>query len=196
MRTLALVLLAACSPDIVPNAYLCGPEALCPPGQVCDGVSDSCVLPAQAAPFMCDIGTEIPGDDSAGSANQISQLQCVSSRYSTYGCMPPGDAADWFKLSVPTECSAVEVQARIQFPVAYEHLAMELVDLGSNTSVGSDIECPKSLGDPAYIERCINLPVTPGHQYGVAIKSTADGACDGACAYNRYYLTVELATPG
>jgi hypothetical protein len=73
---------------------------------------------------------------------------------------------------------------------------MELWDLGMNSVVGSDVDCPQSSGDPAHVDRCINLQVTPGRDYGIAIKATPDGSCDGDCAYNRYYLSVQLATPG
>ena len=34
-----LVLAAACTPSIAPGAYLCGPDAECPDGLVCDGQS-------------------------------------------------------------------------------------------------------------------------------------------------------------
>jgi hypothetical protein len=196
MRSLALVFLAACSPDIVSGAYTCGPESLCPPSEACDGLTDTCVLASTAQPFACEDGTEHAGDDSAASANQVPQLACVSMPYSLDGCMPAGDGADWFKLSTPADCTAVEAQVRVQYPVSYEHLSMELWDLGMNSVVGSDVDCPNSSGDPAHVERCINLQVTPGRDYGVAIKPTPDGSCDGACAYNRYYLTVQLATPG
>jgi hypothetical protein len=198
MRSLALafVSLAACSPDIVSGAYLCGPEGMCPPDDSCDGVTDTCVLASRAEPFTCEDQTERPGDDSPGSATQIPALACVSAPYSAHGCMPAGDAADWFAVSTPPECGAVEVQARIEYPVAYEHLAMQLWDLGTNTMVGGDADCASSIGDPAHVERCIEVPVTPGHDYGIAILPTAEGSCDGHCAYNRYYLTVQLATPG
>ena len=32
--------------------------------------------------------------------------------------------------------------------------------------------------------------------YGLVVKAQSDGDCDGACAYNRYDLSVQLATPG
>jgi hypothetical protein len=154
------------------------------------------VLASTAEPFACEDGTEHPGDDSAAAANQLPDLACVSPPTTQHGCMPAGDGADWFALKTPAECVAVEAQVRIQYPVSYEHLSMELWDLGMNSVVGSDIDCPNSSGDPAHVDRCINLQVTPGRDYGIAIKPTTDGACDGDCAYNRYYLTVQLATPG
>lgn len=197
MRALALALLVAgCSPDVVSGAYLCGPDSLCPPREACDGETDSCVLASTAKPFACDMGTEVSGDDSVATARPIPMLGCVSAPYSFDGCMPAGDAADWVKLTTPSVCSSVEIQVHIQYPVAYEHLALQLWDIGMNSSVGTDVPCSESSNDPAHVDRCINLQVTPGRDYGIGITPTSEGACDGACAYNRYYLTVQLATPG
>jgi hypothetical protein len=197
MRTLMLVAaVAACSPTITPGSYLCGPSAACPSDQVCDGVTDSCVLKGTAMPFACEMGTDFPGDDSAATARQIPQLACVSPLYVAAGCMPSGDAEDWLALSVPSTCTSVEVQARLSFPVAYEKLSLELWDLSMMARIGSDVPCAQSVDDPAHVERCITLPVTPGGNYGLVVKATSDGDCGGACAYNRYDLTVQLATPG
>jgi hypothetical protein len=197
MRALLLLLMVgACSPDIAPGAYLCGAESSCPPGEACDGVTDSCVLETAAEPFTCDPGTDHVGDDTKDAANSVPQLACVSMPYSVNGCLPAGDGADWYKLTTPAGCVSVEAQIRIQYPVAYEHLTMELWNLTSNTRVGSDVDCAKSSGDPAHVDRCIKLPVDVSTDYGIVVAPSTDGACNGACAYNRYYLTVQLATPG
>jgi hypothetical protein len=193
---IAVVMFAACSPEIAPGAYLCGAEESCPPGQACDGSSDSCVLASAATPFVCEDGTEHAGDDTSMTARPIPALACVSPPYRESGCMPAGDMADWFSLSTPASCTAVEVQARIVVPIAYEALSMELWDLGANQKVGSDIACPDSVQDPAHAERCITLPVNPGGHYGLVIAPAGTGTCGGACAYNRYELSVQLATPG
>lgn len=196
MRVLLVTVVAACSPTITPGSYLCGPQEACPSGQVCDGVTDSCVLKGTEVPFMCEAGTDVPGDDTAAMARQVPQLQCVSPPFTAGGCLPVGDAQDWFKLSTPSVCSTVEIQARITYPVAYEKLSLELWDLGTNAPVGTDTPCAQSANDPAHVERCITLPATPGTDYGLVIKAEPDGNCGGACAYNRYDLTVQLATPG
>ncbi len=196
MRALVLVILAACSPTITPGSYLCGPNAACPSNQVCDGVTDSCVLDGTQMPFTCEMGTEVPGDDSAATARPIPQLQCVSSPFTAGGCLPMGDTQDWFKLTIPATCVSVEIQARITYPVAYETLSLELWDIAMNAPVGSDVPCVQSANDPAHVERCITLTVTPGKDYGLVVKPGTGGDCGGACAYNRYDLTVQLATPG
>jgi len=191
-----LVVVGACAPDIVPGSYLCGAEESCPPDEACDGVTDSCVLTSSAVPFACDAGTEHTGDDTADQARAIPMLNCVSPAYRESDCMPIGDSADWYKLAVPSTCTSVEVQARIIYPVAYEGLSLELWDLGTNQSIGTDIPCPDSVGDPAHVERCIKLTVTPGGTYGLLVKPSGQGMCGGACAYNRYDLSVSLDTPG
>src|SRR5690606_5891048 len=45
---LVLVAAGACSPEIAPGAYLCGPERACPEGQACDGPTNICVLTSGA----------------------------------------------------------------------------------------------------------------------------------------------------
>jgi hypothetical protein len=190
-----LVLLGACSPDITSGSYVCGAQDSCPPDQACDGVTDTCVLTAVAMPFACDMNTEHAGDDTSATARPIPMLACVSPPYRESGCMPAGDAADWFKLTTPASCAAVEVDARLVYPVAYQGLSLELWDLTMNSVVGTDNECPDGINDPAHVERCINLKVTPGGYLGLVVKPSGQGTCDGACAYNRYDLSVQLATP-
>jgi hypothetical protein len=196
VRALVFIVVAGCTPSIVPGGYLCGANEACPPDQMCDGVTDSCVLKGTEMPFTCEDGTDFPGDDSATSARQIPQLQCVSVPFMTQGCMPGGDGQDWLKLSVPSTCTSVEVDARLSFPIAYEKLSLELWDLGTNRVVGSDVPCVQGATDPAHVDRCITLMVTPGGDYGLAVKAQTDGDCGGSCAYNRYDLSVQLATPG
>jgi len=196
MRAALLVLLAACSPDIASGSYLCGAEKSCPPNEACDGVTDTCVLATAEQPFACESGTEFPGDDTSATAQQIPALACVSPLYQVHECLPMGDAADWFAFSTPANCVQVEVQARILFPVAYEGVSLELWDLASNTQLGTDVPCADSINDPAHGERCIKLTIPPGGSYGFLVKPSGQGNCGGACAYNRYTLSVQLATPG
>ena len=50
----ALVLLAACSPDITGGSYLCGANASCPPNEACNGTDNSCVLAGTQDVFAYD----------------------------------------------------------------------------------------------------------------------------------------------
>jgi len=196
MRAALLVLVAGCSPEIASGSYLCGPDKACPPSEACDGVTDTCVLESSEQPFACDLGTEFPGDDTSATAQQIPALACVSPPYQVSECLPMGDMADWFAFATPANCSSVEVQARILYPVAYEGMNLELWDLAANSQIGTDVPCADSINDPAHVERCIKLTIPPGGSYGLLVKPNGQGDCDGACAYNRYSLSVQLATPG
>ncbi len=196
MRAAWLVLLAACSPHIASGSYLCGAEKACPPSEACDGVTDTCVLESAEQPFACAMGTEFPGDDTSATPQQIPALACVSPTYQVSECLPLGDMADWIVFSVPSTCTTVELHARIVYPIAYEGVSLELWDLAGNRRIGTDVPCPDAVGDPAHVERCIKLTVTPGGSYGLLVKPNGQGDCGGACAYNRYELSVQLATPG
>ena len=196
MRAALLVLLAACSPEIATGSYLCGAEESCPPDEACDGVTDTCVITSSAKPFACAMGTELSGDDTSATPQQIPALACVSPPYQVHECLPMGDQADWFAFSTPSTCVTVEVQARILYPVAYEGVSLELWDLAGNSQIGTDVPCADSIDDPAHVERCIKLMIPPGGSYGLLVKPSEQGNCGGSCAYNRYDLSVQLQTPG
>jgi hypothetical protein len=198
MRPLVVVatLLAACSPEISSGAYFCGDERSCPEGQVCDGPSNTCVLAGTASPFACDPGTDPEPDDTAAQGKSIPPLACVSSPYDRAGCLHAGDPADWLTLTAPSQCVAVAVQIRITYPIAFEPLAIELWDLGSNTMIATQGDCASGGTAAGDDSRCLVQTLTPGGSYGVAIKPAGGGDCNGGCAYNRYTVTVQLATPG
>ena len=188
--------LAACSPEIASGSYFCGPEQACPSDQACSG-EGVCVVPAEVRPFACDTGTDPEPDDTAAQASALPALGCVSNPAVKAGCLHAGDPTDWFSLATPAACSQVQVQVRITFSIAFEPLALELWDLGANTKIADDAECPgsgsTSMGDD---DRCIQMTVSPGGGYGIAVKPAGGGDCGGSCDYNRYTLTVQLATPG
>ena len=56
MRALAVLLLSitACTPDVLPDTYQCGPEGSCPEGQACNLADNHCVVPSLVQPFMCE----------------------------------------------------------------------------------------------------------------------------------------------
>jgi hypothetical protein len=210
MRTLVvslfapLVAYAACTPDIVSGSYVCGPERSCPEGQSCNGVRDveagleaeTCVLGSLARPFACKPEINSEPDDTPQQAYQIQNTKCVSTPLSGDGCMLEGDTADWLWFQAPaaTDCAAVEVQIRLTFPVAYEQLGVELWDLDHNMQVATDSDC-KSTFDDGATRRCLNSTLVLGTKYGIKVAPNGSGACDGDCAYNRYTLNVQLATP-
>jgi len=192
---IAVVVAAACSPDIAPGAYFCGPERSCPPDQACDGTG-VCVLAESVGPFACDLGTDPEPDDTPGQAIAAPALACVSTPYVKAGCLHDGDPADWVSLAIPATCTAVEVQVRITYAIGFEPVAIELWDLSGNQKIASGGGCVGSLPSAGDDDLCITVAVQPGGHYGLVVKPAGGGDCGGGCAYNRYNLTVQLATPG
>lgn len=198
MRAVCLLLaVAACSPDIVPGSYLCGPERLCPDEQQCDGATNICVLPNQVTPFACPplaSTSEIEPNDSAMDAQVVANLACVSRNADLVGCAKDLDGEDWFQFDTPPECTAVGVTARLTFPLAFEVLAVELRD-SNDVILATGEACPQSELDDGDEQRCLEKTLTPGTRYAMRVVRTGEGTCNGACAHNRYTLTLALETP-
>lgn len=197
-RLLLVVVLAAtaCTPEIVPGAYLCGPEGACPDGQACDGPTNICVLATAVQPFACGELTETEPNDGLATAQPVlaGNLACVSRVAEVIGCSLDPDGEDWFAVEPPAVCTAVAVEARISFPIAFEALALVLLD-DAGATVATAASCSQEDPDDGDDQLCLDAAVTPGRAY--ALRVTRSGAldCDGACSYNRYTLTVQLTTP-
>ena len=192
-----LVLVAACTPEIASGSYLCGPEGYCPPDQVCSGSNNTCVLAGQEQAFACtDKYAEHEPDDTATQALAAPQLGCVSAPFIEKNCLHDGDPADWLKVTSPSGCTAVAIQVRATFPVAFEPVVLELWDLASNTMIAPSATCPAGSGIVAGDDgECLTATVMTSHDYGVAVKPAGGGDCGGTCAHNRYDLSVQFATP-
>jgi hypothetical protein len=194
MRWLILLAVAACSPDIPSGTYLCGPEQSCPVDQACNGSDNTCVIAALAKPFACLPNQELEPDNSPAMATDIGALGCVSTVFSQKGCLAAGDANDWYKLTAPTGCTALAIDIRVNYPVAFEPLGLVLAD-AAGAQIATDGPCKTPSGNDADDERCIVQTITPGATYTFAVKPAGGGDCDGTCNYNRYTLAVQLETP-
>lgn len=195
---------AACTPDIVPGSYLCGPDQACPEGQVCNGtenkmtglVADTCMLPEVAQPFACTPATASEPDDTMDTGQLITPpAACIGKVDLGQGCMASGDAADWVTFVAPSVCTALMVEARLDFPLANEGLTIELWDADANMKMTGDGDCKQGL-DASSVSRCLDSVLVPGKKYGVQVKPTGDGNCGGDCSYNRYKVTLLFGTPG
>jgi hypothetical protein len=196
MRAWFLVIaLVGCTPDIFSGTYLCGPNQACPPGQACNGPDGVCELAGTEAPFACAPSSQREPDDTAAQGFALPALACVSAPYIGNGCLAAGDPADWFTFRVPSVCTAVEVQARMTYPISWETVALELWDLGSMTMIATDTAC-KVIPPGGELSGCITFPVANDGSYGIVIKPKGGGDCAGQCNFNRYQLTVQLSTPG
>ena len=196
MRALAFVLLiggaSACTPDIVSESYLCGPNASCPEDQKCNGADNICVTSSPEA-FSCDFGGKEP-NDSIETGQPLGTFGCTSLATSLDACMDMGDAVDWYTLTAPTGCDAVAIDSRLTFPTAWEDLALELWNVDTNERVGQSSKC--AFGGEAGDElRCMNVTLDQGARYAIAVLPTGDGDCKGTCAYNRYALHMQLTLP-
>ncbi len=204
MRAIVLCLsLAACTPEIVSGAYVCGPNGTCPEGLTCNGTEDessgllaeTCVLPSLARPFACTPEATDEPNNTAAEGFLLQNVGCVSAPFVIDSCMLSGDTADWTTFVAPSVCASVEVQARLTFPQAFQELGIELWDVDHDMKLATDGECAQG-ADTGAVRRCLDLTLVPGTKYGVKVRPTGNGTCNGSCAYNRYTLSVQLATPG
>lgn len=190
--TLAMLVLGACSPEIVTGAYLCGPDESCPDGQTCNGVTALCVSPSSAQAFTCgDDLTEIEPNNGAGAAQAFPALACASTVAEIQGCTPLDDSEDWFGFDVPPTCSTTVAHLRISSSIAWESLGLELS--GPNGTFDATA-CSDSFPDDGTVQLCLDHEVTAGAHYTVRVSPAGDGNCDGACSYNRYRLGLQLGT--
>lgn len=194
LAALALAVAAGCSPDIVPGAYLCGPEQACPDDLVCNGEDNLCVAPGGALPFACGNVTEVEPNDGVAAAQPITNLGCASPLVQVKGCTPLGDVEDFYQFDVPANCGATIASIRLSSPIAYEELALRLD--GATSIEGDAAMCGVDPApDDGAVQRCLSQPVTAGRHYTLRVARSGSGDCDGQCAYNRYTLTVQLGTP-
>ena len=196
-------MLVGCTESIAPGAYLCGPEQQCPDGLVCNGSENPatdepenlCVLPSQAQPFACATPDPAEDFDAPASGLLVGELQCVSAAREARGCLPQSDVGDWYQFDVPGNCNAVQIEARVTYPIAFEAMALQLsTDGGAPARV--DGECISS-GQPAqgFVASCFKMTVANGSHHAVGVVHSGEGDCDGQCANNRYILELRLSTP-
>jgi hypothetical protein len=191
---LACGLVAACTPDISSGTYLCGPDQTCPGDQACNGSDNRCVIASTAMPFACTADEEHEPDNTIAQARALPALGCVSALFSENGCLAANDDADWFELVAPVGCTALGIDVRIGYPIAYEAVAVVLAD-AAGTPIATDAPCATPSGNAGDDERCLVQTISPGTTYLLQVKPAGGGDCDGACKYNRYTLGVRLETP-
>jgi hypothetical protein len=185
--------LAACSPDILSGSYLCGPDQSCPTDQACNGSDNTCVIASTASPFACTTKEEHEPDNTPAQGLAVGALDCVSTTFSQHGCLAAGDTADWFTLTAPTGCTALAINIRVTYPIAFETVGVNLTD-PTGTLIASDAPC-KVAGTAGDDDRCLVQTITPGSSYAIQVKPAGGGDCDGKCNFNRYTLAIQLQTP-
>lgn len=191
---LLVAVVAACTPEITPGVYLCGPERACPDGMACNAPDRTCVLPGAAEPFACGDGAETEPNDSAALAQSLGNLNCASRVVEIPGCAAGSDGEDWFAFEVPDTCTTVAVEARLAFPLAFEVLEIDL-RTADGTLVAAGAGCGSEVPDDGDDHRCLSQALTPGGRYVLRVARSGEGDCGGACAHNRYTLDVQLTAP-
>jgi hypothetical protein len=189
-----MIFVAACTADIAPGTYLCGPEQLCPPGQVCNGEDNTCVLANQQMPFSCN-SSDPTGDDAPSAGQVIGNLTCVSVVQQIKGCLLENDPADWYQFDIPDNCNAVQIEARVTFPIAFEPVVMQASSENGSPSV-ADTPCKTELApESGNVARCFKLTVANSSHHAIGLAHEGDANCNGACSNNRYTLALQLSTP-
>jgi hypothetical protein len=188
MRALLFLALAACSPDINPGSYYCGPSEDCPPDLKCDGATDLCDLPATAGPFLCPAGTNAnEPDNNMTTALDIGVAGCGTQSYSDSGCIDKASDIDYVTFTAAAGCNTIDV--RLRAPVAWATPTVELMDDTSAViATGSGSGTIDDMGETALQ---LTGTITGGLRYYVRVR-LADGTpdCDGTCSYTWYQLSI------
>jgi len=196
MRWFVLLAVAACTPHIASGSYLCGPEQQCPDNQLCNGPDNLCVAQSLARPFECTDAFPNPVNDDAPSAGiPLAGLQCVSGVSESAGCLTDDDAGDWYQFDTPAGCTAVAVDIKVTFALAFEPVALQLAtDNGAPAPVDSPCRnpLPEETGSDV---RCVHMTLPAGHHFALGVLHSASADCSGRCAHNRYTLDLQLVTP-
>lgn len=179
---LALILLVvgACSPDIQSGAYYCGADEACPPDLVCDGTTNLCVAPAEVTAFSCAEG---PALFPSG---------CGAVTLESNGCVMAAAGHDTFTFATDATCS-MAFDVMISEPIAFMPLGFTVKD-GGGTVVATGAPCHIAHG--GNVDVCATFTGGMGAAYTIDVAA-ADGApdCDGACAFNRFAVSVQVTRP-
>jgi hypothetical protein len=200
MRAPAILLCAltaaACTPEIGSGTYFCGPERFCPPEQVCDDSSFTCVNPLLAEPFSCPDGSQAAEpDDVLADARDLGVLTLTQPTVlgAQAGCIPTADDVDLVELECDATCAEsggrLEITAR--YPVAFLPVGVELLDDTGNVLVSAEL-CTPSVDYTGMDYLCIDHDPSVGVYYVRAAGVAGAPDCDGGCGFNRYSLDIKF----
>lgn len=186
------VVAAACSPEIGPGTYFCGPEEYCPPDLECDPDTFTCDLPSAVQPFSCPTGGQVrEPDDSMDAAFSLGSIACGQSAIENgVGCIADGTDEDYLAITLDHDCSGDDphLDVRVSFPVALVPLEVTILD-DTGAEVAQGELCTTS---PNYSGRdtlCLELRPEQGTYY-VRVRPADHGDCGGDCRFNEYLIDV------
>lgn len=169
------LLVAACTPEIQSGVYFCGPGASCPDGFACDGATNTCVTPTEVTAFSCSEG------------DPLIAPTCAPSTTGSSGCVDTAGAHDEWMIAAAAGC-AMHFDIMISYPEAFMPLAA--------TVAGEGTTQPCHEVHAGLQDACLEFDGTAGATYTVDVAAAAGGdTCNGACAYNRYQLAVQVTPP-
>ncbi len=190
------VMAAACTPEIGSGTYFCGPERFCPPEQVCDDSSFTCVNPLLAAPFSCPDGSQSDEpDDDFENATDLGELSLNQpSVLGTHaGCVPTGDDVDLFRVGCDATCASGggQLEITLRYPIAFLPLEVELLDETGDVVAAGEL-CTPAVDYTGMDYLCITHQPSEGVYYVRAEGVAGAPDCDGGCAFNRYSLDIKF----
>jgi hypothetical protein len=191
MRALFAILAfaTACSPDVPPGTYLCGPEELCPEGLACDRTTALCE--SRPKEFACGDNADVPGDDTPATAQTIGELPCSSLVQQRKSCLPLGDTGDFYAFTVGSTCTSARLVANVTFPIAFQNLVLQLAKEGE-PPVTMTTACPNNNSDEdGNAAACLSTTIAPG-SYVLGVVPDGTGTCDDECRFNRYNMGLQI----
>ena len=188
---LALVLLAACAPDIPGGVYYCGPERACPSGLVCDDSTAVCAYENEAEPFACGEDANLPEpDDTLALATDYGARGCGFEPVTAEGCLDHAADLDHIEFTSSLDCDVLPFEAKVRYPVAFAPVVLEVLDGDGEVLATSEV-CV-DLDDTGQTHACVEATLVEDTAHFLRM-SRIDGSpdCDGACRYNRYRLSIQ-----
>lgn len=188
---LAVVAVAACTPDVPGGVYFCGPEQSCPPDLSCDQVTAVCVYPEEAEPFECGENSNLAEpDDTLVLADDLGQRGCGFETVVLDGCIDHEDDVDHIGMVSSLDCDVRPFEAKVRFSIAFAPAVLELLDDAGEVIATSEI-C-NELDDSGQVQACIETSVPEDTQVYLRIRLLDDAPdCGGRCRYNRYQLSIQ-----
>lgn len=189
----ALLVGPACTPDIGPGTYWCGPERHCPPDQACNDNTFTCEEERTAERFSCPVDSETyEPDGDIATARDMGPVVCGNTLIGgVVGCIAAAGNVDLYRFELDTSCGGADphLEAKVNFPIGLVGLQVELLD-SAGTVVTSGELCTESLNLSGKERVCLDASLTQGVYY-LRIQVAADAPdCNGDCHNNQYVLDV------
>jgi hypothetical protein len=200
MRGVVLLpfVIGACTADIAPDTYFCGPERLCPEGLACNDADNICTVPSAVESFGCgEIGgvpiPDLVGDDTPGEGLDVTNVNTCTIMRELRACLFDEDPGDWFQFDLAAgSCGGdFTLVGKVTYAVAFEPMAIHL-STNEGTPEVIDVECEDPTEIGGQTQRCFEVPITGGAHYSVGVLHSDRENCGGDCSHNRYILDLRL----